>query len=151
MQRYSTGTRWASTSMIGRSRIHHWSIGRRCSQSASSSARRSDRIRTVPSCSPMTALPVFLVSIWLLSQSMECAASRVPRMRSNGARRAALLGLAEHDLAGVEQALALLLEQPAQEVGGVHRAGLLVRHRQEQPLADPEAVDHPLDVVRRGP
>ena len=62
-------------------------------------------------------------------------------------RRAALLGLAEDHLAGVEQALALLLEQPAQELAGVHRAGPLVHHREEEPLPDPEAGDHPLDVV----
>ena len=56
-------SRLASTSIMGRSRIHHWWTGRRCSQSASSSASRSGATRILPSDSPITtpaglALPI---------------------------------------------------------------------------------------------
>ena len=89
-----------------------------------------------------------LLGVDLIAQPID-GMSRQPGPQNTveRARRSALLGLPEHHLAGVEESLAFLLEQPAQEVTGVHRTGLLVHHGQEQPLPDPEAVHHLLHVM----
>ena len=139
-------SRPASSSIVGRRRIHHWSRGLRRGQSASSSARRIGRMRTPPSCRPITAHPVPPDPICSLSHSTHRAANRAARMRSYGVGLPPAGSVRARSVAR-RTPQTLLLEEAAQEVAGVHGVAPLVADRQEEPLARGEAVDHPCDVV----